>query len=150
MAPTTRRSTAESAVERGFGSAILFSAYNRDSPNGCPLWAFIRQDPTITLVFSYTLFTGRGLAALLLSFKREFSRIEAAVCPASAPMRQIGRVEEGSDCLVGQAGIGCHGRLSRRIALRIVISLRATATRAMSFGLPAATSLSRKFLSCGL
>jgi hypothetical protein len=71
-------------------------------------------------------------------------------CPTSAPMRQIGRVEEGSDCLVGQAGIGCHGRLSRRIALRIVISLRATATRAMSFGLPAATSLSRKFLSCGL
>src|SRR5580704_6530879 len=65
-------------------------------------------------------------------------------------MRQIGRVEEGSDCLVGQAGIGCHGRLSRRIALRIVIGLRATATRAMSFGLPAATSLSRKLLSCGL
>jgi hypothetical protein len=24
-------------------------------------------------------------------------------------MRQIRRVEEGSDCLVGQAGIGCHG-----------------------------------------
>ena len=54
------------------------------------------------------------------------------------------------DCLVGQAAIGCHGRLSRRIALRIVISLRATATRAMSFGFPAVTSLSRKFLSCGL
>src|SRR5205085_5903548 len=64
-------------------------------------------------------------------------------CPASAPMRQIGRVEEGSDCLFRQAASGCHGRRSRRIALRIVISLRATATRARSLGLPAATSLSR-------
>ena len=71
-------------------------------------------------------------------------------CPASAPMRQIGRVEEGSDCLAGQAEICCHERLSRNIALRIVMSLRATATRAMSFGFPAATSLSRKLLSCGL
>jgi YVTN family beta-propeller protein len=71
-------------------------------------------------------------------------------CPASAPMRQIGRVEEGSDCLAGQAEICCHERLSRNIALRMVMSLRATATRAMSFGFPAATSLSRKLLSCGL
>ena len=47
---------------------------------------------------------------------------------------------EGSDCLAGQAGIGCHRRLSRRIALRMMISLRATATRATSFGFPAATS----------
>src|SRR5947209_9739319 len=53
-------------------------------------------------------------------------------CPASAPMRQIERVEEGSDCLLRQAGSGCHGRRSRRIALRIVMSLRATATRARS------------------
>jgi hypothetical protein len=29
-------------------------------------------------------------------------------CPASAPMRQKGRVEEGSDCLLGQAGSGCR------------------------------------------
>jgi hypothetical protein len=57
---------------------------------------------------------------------------------------------EGSDCLAGQAEICCHERLSRNIALRIVMSLRATATRAMSFGFPAATSLSRKLLSCGL
>jgi HTH-like domain/Integrase core domain len=71
-------------------------------------------------------------------------------CPASAPMRQIGLVEEGSDCLAGQVEICCHERLSRNIALRIVMSLRATATRATSFGFPAATSLSRKLLSCGL
>ena len=51
------------------------------------------------------------------------------------PHHQIGRVEEGSDCLAGQAEICCHERLSRNIALRIVMSLRATATRAMSFGL---------------
>jgi len=71
-------------------------------------------------------------------------------CPASAPMRQIRRVEEESDCLAGQAEICRHERLSRNIALRIVMSLRATAMRAMSFGFPAATSLSRKLLSCGL
>src|SRR5580704_17697773 len=75
---------------------------------------------------------------------------EVWMCPASAPMRQIRRVEEGSDCLAGQAEICCHERLYRNIALRIVMSLRATATRAMSFGFPAATSLSRKLLSCGL
>ncbi len=55
-------------------------------------------------------------------------------------MRQYWRLEEGSDCLAGQAEICCHERLSRNIALRIVMSLRATATRAMSFGFPAATS----------
>ena len=71
-------------------------------------------------------------------------------CPASAPVRQKGRVEEGSDCLIGQAGSGCPGRWSRRIALRIVISLRATATSARTLDFPAATSLSRNFLSCGL
>jgi hypothetical protein len=48
-------------------------------------------------------------------------------CSTLAPMRQIGRVEGGSDCLAGQAEICCHERLSRNIALRIVMSLRATA-----------------------
>jgi hypothetical protein len=72
------------------------------------------------------------------------------VCPASALVRQSWRLEEGSDCLAGQAEICCHERLSRNIALRIVMSLRATATRAMSLGFPAATSLSRKLLSCRL
>ena len=49
-----------------------------------------------------------------------------------------------SDCLCSQAMFGCHGRLSRKIALRMVRSFRATAMRATSLGLPAATSLSRK------
>jgi hypothetical protein len=30
-------------------------------------------------------------------------------CPASAPMRQKWRVEEGSDCLIGQAGVVAMG-----------------------------------------
>ena len=72
------------------------------------------------------------------------------VCPASGLLRQTGRIAEGSDCLAGEAEICCHERLSRNVALRIVMSLRATATRAMSLGFPAATSLSRKLLSCGL
>src|SRR5208283_2279909 len=49
-------------------------------------------------------------------------------CPASALVRQNWRLEEGSDCLAGQAEICCHERLSRNIALTIVMSLRATAT----------------------
>ena len=40
-------------------------------------------------------------------------------------MRQKARVEEGSDCLIDQAGSGRHGRRSSRIGLRIVINLRA-------------------------
>src|ERR1043166_7664178 len=55
-----------------------------------------------------------------------------------------------SDCLFSQAVFGCHGVLSRRIALRIVSSFLATAMIAASFGLPAATSLSRNSLSSGL
>ena len=43
-------------------------------------------------------------------------RADIPHCPASALMRQKGRVEEGSDCLIDQAGSGCHGRRSRRIA----------------------------------
>ena len=93
-----------------------------------------------------------GVDAFVVGFQTPFQAIfkELGKCPASAPVRQNWRLEEGSDCLAGQAGICCHERLSRSIALRIVMSLRATATRAMSFGFPAATSLSRKLLSCGL
>src|SRR5262249_16365544 len=55
-----------------------------------------------------------------------------------------------SDRLRGQAIFGCYGDLSRKMALRMVRSLRAPAMRATSLGLPAATSLSRKHLSVGL
>ena len=55
-----------------------------------------------------------------------------------------------SDCLSGQAFLSCHGDLSRKIALRMVRSFRATAMMATSLGLPAATSLSRNSLSVGL
>src|SRR5581483_632152 len=55
-----------------------------------------------------------------------------------------------SDCLSGQAFLSCHGDLSRKIALRMVSSFRATAMMATSLGLPAATSLSRNSLSVGL
>lgn len=55
-----------------------------------------------------------------------------------------------SDCLVGQAFFSCHGVLSRKMALRMVRSLRATAMIATSLGFPAARSLSRNRLSSGL
>src|SRR6058998_1379543 len=53
-----------------------------------------------------------------------------------------------SDCLGCQAV--CHGFWSRMMALRMVSSLRAVATMATIFGLPRATSLSRKALRTGL
>ena len=53
-----------------------------------------------------------------------------------------------SDCLVCQAV--CHGRLSLRMALRMVRSFRATAMRATIFGLPAATRRSKKAFKMGL
>src|SRR5690606_37586701 len=53
-----------------------------------------------------------------------------------------------SDCLGCQAG--AHGLRSLMMALRIVRSLRAVAMMATSFGLPLATSLSRKALRVGL
>src|SRR4051794_11390695 len=53
----------------------------------------------------------------------------------------------GSDCLGCQAG--CHGFWSRRMALRMVRSLRATAMRATILGLPAARRRSRKALRTG-
>jgi hypothetical protein len=60
----------------------------------------------------------------------------------------IGLVDQDlSDCLFRQVFWGCHGRLSRRIALRIVRSFRATAIMASFFGLPSATSRLRKALS---
>jgi poly(hydroxyalkanoate) depolymerase family esterase len=54
----------------------------------------------------------------------------------------------GSDCVCGQAV--CHGLLSRMMALRMVRSFRATATRATILGFPAWTKRSRKALSSGL
>jgi hypothetical protein len=42
------------------------------------------------------------------------------------PTLPIDQITEGSDCLASQAGICCHERLSRSIALRMVMSLRAT------------------------
>src|SRR3954465_4828446 len=56
--------------------------------------------------------------------------------------------ERSSDCLGRQAG--CHGFWSRRMALRMVRSLRATATRATMLGFPAARRRSRKALRTGL
>src|SRR3954453_4798511 len=56
-------------------------------------------------------------------------------------------VKGGSDCLGCQAG--CHGFWSRRMALRMVRSLRATAMRATILGLPAARRRSRKALRTG-
>ena len=56
----------------------------------------------------------------------------AVVAPSLIPRRPGERV---SDCLARQAVR--HGCRSRRMALRIVSSFRATATRATSFGLPA-------------
>ena len=53
-----------------------------------------------------------------------------------------------SDCVGGQAV--CHGFWSRRRALRMVSSLRATATRATILGFPAATRRSKKAFRTGL
>jgi hypothetical protein len=75
-----------------------------------------------------------NLAYYYFRFDDLFDPLMVNNYPASAPMRQKGLVEEGSDCLKDQAGSGCHGRRSRRIALRIVISLQATATRARTLG----------------
>jgi hypothetical protein len=83
-----------------------------------PLWDAPRiQGGAINLLFLY------WQQLRIASQKHSHSRVTTRThyCPTSVPVRQIRRIEEGSDCLVGQARIGCHGRLSRRIALRIVV-----------------------------
>jgi len=55
-----------------------------------------------------------------------------------------------SDCVGRQAFWASHGCLFRMMALRMVRSFRATATRATIFGLPAASRRSRKALRAGL
>src|ERR1700730_13092637 len=76
---------------------------------------------------------------------RESESVERAPHPNPLPVKN-----GESDCLAGQAVFGCHGVLSRRIALRMVSSFRATATMATSLFLPAATSRSRNSLRVGL
>src|SRR3984957_9827470 len=55
-----------------------------------------------------------------------------------------------SDCVGGQAVSGRHGCLSRRMALRMVRSLRAAAMATSILGLPASMGRWRKALRTGL
>jgi DNA-binding transcriptional ArsR family regulator len=55
-----------------------------------------------------------------------------------------------SDCVGGQAVSGRHGCLSRRMALRMVRSLRAAAMTTSILGLPASMRRWRKALRTGL
>ena len=56
------------------------------------------------------------------------------------PEFYMGAPQRQSGCVVGQAFAWRHGVWSRRMALRIVRSLRITATRATFFGRPRAVS----------
>ena len=161
MAILTRRSVLRGSVGLAAGALARPHLANAAATTAEVWWTqgFAQEEDVAfkKLIADYEKESGNKIEDSIVPFapmrQKMVSAITAGVvpdCPASAPVRQKGRVEEGSDCLIGQAGSGCHGRWSRRIALRIVISLRATATSARTLDFPAATSLSRNFLSCGL